>query len=188
MRTWKWFPCFPKRIIAVLALMAIMVSIASTACVPENVSQTVPTPVPPLTDLRSIAPSRPREPSATPSAASGPSISPDADAVIPSPSGTPAPSPSPSAPPAAVTIDLTAQNLSFDKNMITVPAWASVTLNFNNNDPGIYDNFSLYSDQTTTVSIFIGDSIIGPDKTTYSFSAPGKQESISSVPTIIRLV
>jgi hypothetical protein len=192
MRKGKLFSEKPVRALAITSILIILVAAVFTGCIPANVTQTVDTPVPPLTNLQSISPSRPKEPTATPSAASGPSVSPDADAVIPSPSGPPAPSPSespspsispsgppspqasssPSASPASVVIDLTSQNLVFDKTTITVPAGADVTIHFNNQDAGIFNNFSVYFDQAATNPIFVGDAVIGPGNATYSFSAP----------------
>jgi hypothetical protein len=184
----KWFSGNPVRMLAVVSLILIVVVIVVTSCVPANVTQTASTPAPPLTNLQSISPQQPQKPTASPTAASKPSISPSADAIIPSPSGPPAPSPSEtpspipsessgpsaSASPASITINLTAQNLAFDKKTITVPTGANVTINFNNKDTGIENNFSIYLDQAATNPAFIGGSIIGPQNITYSFTAPAQ--------------
>ena len=75
----------------------------------------------------------------------------------------------------AVTIDLAAQNLSFDKQTITVPAGASVTINFNNKDSGVIHNFSLYTNSSATPpAIFQGQLVTGPATATYKFTAPSK--------------
>lgn len=71
-----------------------------------------------------------------------------------------------------MSIDLTSQNIAFDKKTMTVPAGAQVTVNYNNKDSGIYNNFAVYADQTAKQTVFAGDSIIGPGNTTYSFTAP----------------
>jgi predicted lipoprotein with Yx(FWY)xxD motif len=98
--------------------------------------------------------------------------------AIPSPSTSPISSPSPSASPpsavapAGVTIELIAQTLQFDKKVITVPAGAQVTINFNNKDIGKMHNFSVYTDRTATITIFMGSGIIGADHTTYVFTPP----------------
>jgi plastocyanin len=83
-------------------------------------------------------------------------------------------SPSPTAPPAGgtVTVDLAAQNISFDKDTITASAGAQVTINFNNMDSGIPHNFSVYTDQSADETIFEGSIITGPSTTTYTFTAP----------------
>jgi plastocyanin len=72
------------------------------------------------------------------------------------------------------TIDLTAQNTSFDKSTISVPAGSNVTVNFNNKDSGMAHNFSVYQTLNggQTKPIFIGNTIVGPSKATYRFTAP----------------
>jgi len=72
----------------------------------------------------------------------------------------------------AVTIVLTAQNMAFDKNSITVPAGANVTINFNNKDT-IPHNFALYTNSSAaTPAIFQGQTVTGPTTVTYTFTAP----------------
>ena len=73
---------------------------------------------------------------------------------------------------AAVSVDLIAQNIAFDKKTITVPAGASVTINFNNKDSGMPHNFALYTDSGAGTLVFKGDTINGPAATTYKFTAP----------------
>ncbi|MDK2916162.1 MAG: hypothetical protein PWR25_719 [Euryarchaeota archaeon] len=72
----------------------------------------------------------------------------------------------------ATTIDLTAENIAFDTSTITVPAGAEVTVNFNNMDDGTPHNFAVYTDSSAAEEIFVGDTITGPDTTTYTFTAP----------------
>ncbi len=74
--------------------------------------------------------------------------------------------------PTAVTINLSAQNIAFDTNKITVPAGAKVTINFNNKDNSVPHNFAVYTDSSASTSIFIGQTITGPATTTYTFDAP----------------
>ncbi len=71
-----------------------------------------------------------------------------------------------------VTVDLSARNIAFDKSTITVPAGADVTVNFDNEDDGIPHNFAVYTDSSATDKIFSGETITGPDTTTYTFTAP----------------
>ncbi|MFB3764781.1 MAG: cupredoxin domain-containing protein [Methanotrichaceae archaeon] len=73
-----------------------------------------------------------------------------------------------------ITLDLIAENLAFDKNTITVPAGAKVTINFNNKDSGVPHNFAAYTDSSATTTIFKGNVITGPAKTTYVFTAPSQ--------------
>ena len=70
------------------------------------------------------------------------------------------------------TVDLSAKNIAFDKSTITVPAGADVTVNFDNEDDGIPHNFAVYTDSSATDTIFSGETITGPDTTTYTFTAP----------------
>ena len=72
----------------------------------------------------------------------------------------------------AVTVDLSAQNIAFDKSSITVPAGAAVTVDFDNKDSGIPHNFAVYTDSSASQSIFKGETITGPATTTYHFTAP----------------
>ena len=73
--------------------------------------------------------------------------------------------------PASVTISLVAQNVAFDKSTITVPAGASVTINFNNMDAQVPHNFAVYTNSSATTKIFQGATITG-GTTTYTFTAP----------------
>ena len=70
------------------------------------------------------------------------------------------------------TVSLSAQDIAFDMSTITVPAGADVTVNFDNEDNGIPHNFAVYTDSSASQSIFVGDTITGPDTTTYTFTAP----------------
>ncbi len=84
------------------------------------------------------------------------SPTPSSTAIPPS---TPAPSASPGQ---GTVINLTAQNIAFDKNSITVPAGAQITINFSNKDKGTPHNFALYTDSSAANSIFKGQIITGP--------------------------
>jgi predicted lipoprotein with Yx(FWY)xxD motif/plastocyanin len=88
---------------------------------------------------------------------------------ISTPSPTPSASPSPVS---ATTVNLVAQGMAFDQNTISVPAGASVTLNFNNKDSGIPHNVALYTDSSAATPIFVGQTIVGPASVVYTFSAP----------------
>jgi plastocyanin len=73
-----------------------------------------------------------------------------------------------------VTINLTAQNIAFDTNTITVAAGANVTINFNNKDSGVPHNFSLYTDSSASTTLYKGQVINGPGTIAYTFTAPTK--------------
>lgn len=76
------------------------------------------------------------------------------------------------APPQAVTVAISAHNFAFSTSVITVPAGASVKVNFNNQDSGTTHTFSVYTSSAATTSVFIGSGITGVSSTTYSFTAP----------------
>lgn len=71
----------------------------------------------------------------------------------------------------AVTVDLKAKNVAFDKNSITVPAGARVTMNFDNQE-SIPHNFALYDSPQAQKAIFVGEVITGPRTIVYTFDAP----------------
>jgi heme/copper-type cytochrome/quinol oxidase subunit 2 len=84
-----------------------------------------------------------------------------------------APTPTPAPPGKAVTINLVAQNIAFNLSIITIPAGATVTINFDNKD-SIPHNFAVYTDSSAQTLVFRGDIITGPATTTYTFTAPTK--------------
>ncbi len=71
-------------------------------------------------------------------------------------------------------VDLTAQNLAFNLDTITVQAGAQVTVNFNNMDTGVPHNFAAYTDASAATPIFVGTVFTGPGTTTYTFTAPSQ--------------
>jgi heme/copper-type cytochrome/quinol oxidase subunit 2 len=84
----------------------------------------------------------------------------------------PAVTPTPAPTTQEVTIDLTAQNMAFDKSTITVPAGAGVMINFFNKDNNVPHNFSVYTDSTASKAIFTGKIITGVNSAMYMFQAP----------------
>ncbi|GLI46614.1 hypothetical protein MBOURGENBZM_14060 [Methanoculleus bourgensis] len=74
----------------------------------------------------------------------------------------------------ATVVNLTAENIAFDTDTITVPAGANVTVNFNNKDSGIPHNFAVYDSSLRSERIFVGEIITGPATTNYTFTAPSK--------------
>lgn len=74
--------------------------------------------------------------------------------------------------PQSVIVDLVAEDITFDKNTITVPAGARVTVNFNNRDSGVPHNFAVYESEAAEKVIFRGQIVTGLAKTEYTFDAP----------------
>jgi plastocyanin len=84
----------------------------------------------------------------------------------------------PTPPPSSHTaVDLTAKNLAFSLQTITVAAGNEIMINFSNQDSGVPHNFAVYTDSTASKAIFVGQIITGPDTTTYAFTAPTKPGS-----------
>lgn len=76
------------------------------------------------------------------------------------------------APPAdgeGVTVQLVAENISFDQDSLTAPAGAQVTIEFENRD-AVGHNFALYESDAAEEAIFQGE--IVTEDTTYQFQAP----------------
>ncbi len=72
----------------------------------------------------------------------------------------------------SIIINLSAQNVAFDKSQITVSPGALVTIVFTNNDSGIPHNFALYETQAASKSIYVGEIITGVRTIEYTFMAP----------------
>jgi plastocyanin len=71
-----------------------------------------------------------------------------------------------------VAIYLMAKNVAFNKSTITVPAGASVTVYFDNEDSGTPHNFAVYDSPAASQTIFQGKIITGKARTIYTFTAP----------------
>lgn len=72
----------------------------------------------------------------------------------------------------AVTVDITAQDTSFDKQEIDAPAGAHVTVHMTNKDNVIH-NIAFYKDSAGNEAIAVGDLFKGPNATKdLSFDAP----------------
>ncbi len=74
----------------------------------------------------------------------------------------------------AVTVNIAAKDTAFNMSTITVPAGAEVTVNFENEDSGVQHNIGFYQDQSASKEIYKGQPITGPNKITYTFTAPSE--------------
>lgn len=88
----------------------------------------------------------------------------------------PAPPPTLTTPPPAgtgqsVTVNISAENIAFDKGTITVPAGADVTIVFDNKDR-VPHNVAFYETEAAAKAIFVGEVITGPKTISYRFTAP----------------
>jgi plastocyanin len=69
------------------------------------------------------------------------------------------------------TVQLAAQDISFDTDEITLTAGAQTTVEFDNQDD-LPHNLAIYQDESAETAIFQGDIVEGPNTTEYSFTAP----------------
>jgi plastocyanin len=67
---------------------------------------------------------------------------------------------------------LVARGIAFDRTELTVAAGSTVRLTLDNRDQGVPHNFALYTDESATESIFVGEIFPGVGVRTYTFRAP----------------
>jgi nitrite reductase (NO-forming) len=103
-------------------------------------------------------------------------------AAAPNPGGTaatPTPAPSPSGSgggtaacaPTGAHLKISAMNAAFDTDCLAAPAGQPFTIVFDNMDPGIPHNVSIYTDSSASTNLFKGDLVTGPKTVTYKVSA-----------------
>lgn len=80
--------------------------------------------------------------------------------------------PTPQAPPTAAEVEITAANIAFSTDAISLAAGKQITMLFQNEDAGVPHNVAIYADESGQTSIFVGDIITGIDGIEYSFKAP----------------
>lgn len=91
----------------------------------------------------------------------------------------PTPTTSPSAPPSGAaacapsgrTLQVSAMNTAFDTDCLAAPAGSPFKIVFDNMDPGVPHNISIYTDETAANALFTGDLLTGPDTVTYRVGA-----------------
>jgi len=69
-------------------------------------------------------------------------------------------------------VNIMAKNIAFNMSTITVPVGAEVTVNFDNQDSGVQHNIAFYTDSSAATTIYKGPITTGPNKTTFTFTAP----------------
>ena len=76
-------------------------------------------------------------------------------------------------PPAGDTffLEIAAENTEYDVSELTAPAGEDMTLQFDNDDPEIQHNWSLYEDEAGTQEIFEGEILTGVDTIDYAVPA-----------------
>ncbi|MGZ4124659.1 MAG: cupredoxin domain-containing protein [Actinomycetota bacterium] len=66
---------------------------------------------------------------------------------------------------------ISAQNVAFSTDCLAAPAGKAFTIVFDNKDPGVPHNISIYTDDSASTALFTGDMVSGPAKTTYTVPA-----------------
>ena len=94
----------------------------------------------------------------------------------PPPTSQPPPSPSGAAcSPSGSTVTEAAQGLAFEKDCLAAPAQTAFIIDFDNKDNGVPHNIHIFSEDPSAnpgaQSLFMGDLVTGPSKTTYQVSA-----------------
>ena len=103
-------------------------------------------------------------PSASMSGMPGMSMSPSASAAATSPA-------SAACAPAGTALQLVALNAVFDTDCLAAPAGKPFTIAFDNQDAGVPHNVSIYTDDSATKSLFVGELVTGPTQVTYEVGA-----------------
>jgi plastocyanin len=75
--------------------------------------------------------------------------------------------PTPSIPGEGAVVEITAQNLQFDRSSLTAPASQAFTLVFHNDDAGVPHNVAVYTNSSATRSLFVGKVFNGPSVMDY---------------------
>jgi plastocyanin len=127
--------------------------------------------VPPRQPAASVAASPGPAAAAGAGAAASPSAAPAASAGAPAASaGAGAPAAS-AAPGAAVTLQLSASGIAYDKTELAAPANTPFQIDFTNNDAGIPHNVSIHAGSATGTEVFKGEIFTGSGVRTYDVPA-----------------
>ncbi len=73
--------------------------------------------------------------------------------------------------PSGTTVQITAQNLQFDKNCLAAPANQEFTIEFSNQDAGVPHNVSVFRDRSGGEPLVQGEIVTGVTETTYDAPA-----------------
>jgi nitrite reductase (NO-forming) len=68
-------------------------------------------------------------------------------------------------------LSIAASNTVFDTDCLAAPAGKPFTIAFDNQDPGVPHNVSIYKDDSATESLFVGELVTGPKQITYKVGA-----------------
>lgn len=73
-------------------------------------------------------------------------------------------------------LQITAQNLEFDKDELKAPPNVEVTIEFRNEDEGVLHNVAFYRSRDARDPIYVGEIFAGADSRTYQFTTPAAGE------------
>jgi nitrite reductase (NO-forming) len=73
--------------------------------------------------------------------------------------------------PSGTALSISAQNVAFSTDCLAAPAGKAFTIAFDNKDPGVPHNVSIYSDDSATKALFTGKTVSGPAKVVYEVPA-----------------
>jgi plastocyanin len=73
--------------------------------------------------------------------------------------------------PAGAALSIASVNVAFDTDCLAAPAGEPFTIAFDNQDPGVPHNVAIYTDPSAGTTLFKGDLVTGPAKTTYDVPA-----------------
>jgi len=73
--------------------------------------------------------------------------------------------------PSGTALHIVAKNAAFDTDCLAAPAGKAFTIMFDNQDPGVPHNISIYTDSSATTALFKGQLVSGPATTTYKVPA-----------------
>jgi nitrite reductase (NO-forming) len=96
-----------------------------------------------------------------------PSAMPGMPSMTSSPSSPSSAAPTKCSAPKSADLTLTAQGATFDTDCLAAPADQPITIAFDNKDPSVPHNVSIYTDESATKALFTGDLVTGPKKVTY---------------------
>lgn len=137
----------------VLAAIFASVAIVLTACSSAGMGTEDPV-APATTAAPSSAPPSPRAPAPAAKSSAAAGTQPKATC---SPSGT--------------SLQISSQNIKFDKNCLAAPANQPFTIAFKNGDAGVPHDIAIYTNSSATTVLFKGAVVAGPTTTTYHVPA-----------------
>lgn len=73
-------------------------------------------------------------------------------------------------------VTIVAENIQFDAETLTLAADTEVTVTLDNRDGGVPHNWAMYTDESASQEIFVGEVFPGPATMDYTFTSPAPGE------------